>query len=76
MASASKRSVLRSGELTCPSCVQVIERALHALAGVTHAEVFVGTGRIEVVHDPERVGTADLVAAVRAVGYRATPALV
>jgi len=76
MSSAVKRIVLRSSELTCPSCVRVIERALRGLAGVTHAEVFVSTGRIEIFHDPERIGTTDLVAAIRAVGYRAAPALV
>ncbi|NLE71736.1 MAG: heavy-metal-associated domain-containing protein [Actinomycetales bacterium] len=66
------RTVLRSTELTCPSCVAKIERRLTALDGVTSAAVHVTTGRIVVEHD----GVPDdaLVAAVAEAGYRASPA--
>lgn len=68
------KTLLRSQELSCPSCVAKIERALLALDGVSHAKVHFTTGRIEVEHDPERVSPATLVETVRAAGYAATVA--
>lgn len=65
------KTLLRSDELNCPSCVPKIEKALSRLDGVTQAEVHFATGRIEVEHDPERVKAERLVAAVREVGYEA-----
>ncbi|WP_217913297.1 heavy-metal-associated domain-containing protein [Miltoncostaea marina] len=69
--SQSTRTVLRSDEFTCPSCVGRIEGRLRALEGVTAARVRFASGRVEVDHDPRRVSADDLVAAVRAAGYRA-----
>ena len=66
-----KKTVLRSQELTCPSCVAKIEKALKSVAGVEEAKVFFNTGRIEVQHDPEKAGAETLVKAVRSVGYEA-----
>jgi len=63
------KTTLRSKELTCPSCVAKIEKALKALDGVQDATVHFNTGRIEVEHDPETVHGEDLVEAVRSVGY-------
>ncbi len=65
------KTLLRSQELSCPSCVAKIEKALKALDGVTEARVFFNTGRIEVEHDGNRVKADDLVKAVRAAGYEA-----
>lgn len=65
------KTTLRSQELSCPSCVAKIEKALHGLAGVENAKVHFNTGRIEVEHDPARVDAAELVKAVRSVGYEA-----
>lgn len=64
-----KKTILRSKELTCPSCVAKIEKALTAVPGVEKAEVFFNTGRIEVQHDPEKADAEKLVGAVRSVGY-------
>ena len=66
-------TVLRSDELTCPSCVRKIEGALERLDGVERATVHFGAGRIEVEHDPARADTDALVHTVRAVGYEARP---
>jgi copper chaperone CopZ len=63
------KTILRSQELSCPSCVAKIEKALKALDGVEQATVHFNTGRIEVQYDPEAVKSDELVAAVRAVGY-------
>lgn len=63
------KTILRSQELSCPSCVAKIEKALTAVDGVEQATVHFNTGRIEVKHDPEAVKSDELIAAVRAVGY-------
>ncbi|NWN91619.1 heavy metal transport/detoxification protein [Marinobacter adhaerens] len=65
------KTILRSDELNCPSCVPKIESALGKIEGVTHSKVHFATGRIEVEHDAEQVKTDQLVSAVRDVGYEA-----
>lgn len=66
-----KKTILRSQELTCPSCVAKIEKALKAVPGVQEARVFFNTGRIEIQHDPAQAGPENLVSAVRSAGYEA-----
>ena len=68
------KTVLRSQELSCPSCVSKIEKALKALQGVSDAKVHFNTGRIEVEYDPSGLSAGDLVQAVRSVGYEAKEA--
>jgi copper chaperone CopZ len=68
------RTLLRSDELSCPSCVPKIEKALLALPGVTRAEVKFSSGRIEIEHDPAQSDVAALVNSVAKVGYAARPA--
>jgi copper chaperone len=69
-----KKTLLRSQELSCPSCVAKIESALKAVAGVTDAKVYFNTGKIEVQHDPQVVGAQELVNVVKSVGYEARAA--
>lgn len=64
------KTLLRSQELTCPSCVAKIEKALTSLRGVQGAVVHFNTGRIEVEHEPA-VSAAELVKAVQSAGYEA-----
>ena len=66
-----KKTILRSQEFSCPSCVAKIEKALSHLEGVETAKVHFNTGRVVVEHDPERVSADDLVKAIRATGYEA-----
>ncbi|NLG98921.1 MAG: heavy-metal-associated domain-containing protein [Chloroflexi bacterium] len=66
-----KKTILRSQELTCPSCVAKIEKALIAVPGVAEAKVFFNTGRIEVQHDPEQADAEKLVSAIKSAGYEA-----
>lgn len=66
-----KKTIIRSQELTCPSCVAKIEKALKAVPGVSDAKVFFNTGRIEVQHDPALAAPDTLVEAVRGAGYEA-----
>lgn len=70
----STKTILRSDEFSCPSCVTKIEKALHALPGVATAKVHFNTGRIEVEHDAASAPVETLVAAVRSAGYEARPA--
>ena len=63
------KTLLRSQELSCPSCVAKIEKALKAIDGVEQAKVHFNTGRIEADHDSQKVGSEVLVQAVRSVGY-------
>ncbi len=65
------KTLLRSQELSCPSCVAKIEKALKGREGVDDAKVYFNTGRIEVQHDPERISAEDLIKAVQEVGYEA-----
>lgn len=67
-----KKTVLRSDEFTCPSCVTKIEKRLSAMPGVEFAKVHFSTGRIEVEHDESASTVDDLVAAVKAAGYNAS----
>ncbi len=67
------KTILRSRELSCPSCVAKIEKALGALPGVASATVHFNTGRIEVEHDPVQAAVPELVSAVREAGYEAQP---
>lgn len=67
------KTVLRSDELSCPSCVAKIEKALQALPGVESAHVRFNTGRIEVEHDPQVAAVDALVQTVQGTGYAARP---
>ena len=67
------RTVLRSDDLTCPSCIRKIETALDRREGVSRSKVHFSTGRIEVHHDPALVNADELADVVRGVGYEATP---
>ena len=63
------KTILRSNELSCPSCVAKIEKQLRSLDGVSDAVVHFNTGKIEVEHDEETAGPQSLVETVRAAGY-------
>lgn len=65
------KTLLRSEELSCPSCVAKIEKALRGLDGVATAVVHFGSGKIEVEHDPLRATTQELMETVRRSGYEA-----
>lgn len=67
------RTILRSDDLTCPSCIRKIETALDRREGVFQSKVHFSTGRIEVRHDPALVSAKELADVVRAIGYGATP---
>jgi copper chaperone len=65
------KTILRSKDLSCPSCVAKIEKALKGLDGVSQARVHFTTGRIEVEHDPGKTNVSALIRAIGQVGYEA-----
>lgn len=66
------KTILRSKDLSCPSCIAKIEKALKAENGVTDAKVFFNSGRIEVQHDENLVEPNRLKEVVRSIGYEST----
>lgn len=73
MTNTATRTLLRSDELSCPSCVPKIEKALLALPGVEKVVVTFASGRIEVHHDPALSDVNALVNTVAKTGYTAKP---
>jgi len=65
------KTLLRSDQLSCPSCVAKIEKNLMSNRGVHYAKVHFNTGRIEVEHDAEQTSREELVSEVRQAGYSA-----
>ncbi|OLT20069.1 heavy metal transport/detoxification protein [Ornithinimicrobium sp. CNJ-824] len=68
------KTILRAEGFSCPSCVAKIERQVGRIKGVESVKVHFASARIEVVHDPAKASTDDLVAAVAKAGYTAKPA--
>ncbi len=57
----------------CPACLWLNESRLRALDGVASAEANWTAQTVRVRWDPERVALAQILAAVRRIGYRARP---
>ena len=55
--------------MSCAVCAQRVEKALSQVAGVEQAAVNFATEKAQVTFDPESVGVASLVDAVRSAGY-------
>lgn len=68
------KTILRAEGFSCPSCVAKIEKQVGRLPGVESVKVHFASARVEVVHDPARATTDDLVAAIAKAGYTAKPA--
>ena len=65
------KTILRSDDLSCPTCVDNIESSLDQTEGVSQAKVHFNTGRIEVEHVPETVSEDNLLEIVEQSGYEA-----
>lgn len=63
------KTILRSDELSCPSCVSNIESNLNNMKGIEEATVHFSTGRIEVAHNADIASEQDLIDAVQQSGY-------
>jgi Cu+-exporting ATPase len=62
--------------MTCASCVNRVERFLRAAPGVSEASVNLATESATIHYAPERVGIAEIVAAVSASGYEVPEAAI
>jgi Cu2+-exporting ATPase len=72
MAASAEVGLFLDG-LRCAGCVRRVEQALQAVSGVGEAAVNYTTGRAFVRYDPGHIGPPELVEAVTALGYQATP---
>ena len=59
--------------IRCASCVWLIERYLGGRPGILSARVNFVTGRAQVSWDPSETGIADVIRAIRALGYTPYP---
>jgi Cu+-exporting ATPase len=59
--------------MTCANCAQTIEKGIARMAGVSSATVNFAAEKLSVVYDTSRVESAELIARVADLGYRATP---
>jgi P-type Cu2+ transporter len=57
----------------CAACAGIIEAALLKLPGVAAARVNAASARLGLSWQPSRIALAEVLAALQAVGYRATP---
>jgi Cu+-exporting ATPase len=57
--------------MTCANCAQTIEKGVARMPGVSSASVNFAAEKLAVVYDPGQVQSADLIAKVDALGYRA-----
>ena len=60
---------LRIGGMTCPHCPPAIEKALAAVPGVTSAHVNLASNIARISYEPSRTKLADVVQAIRSIGY-------
>jgi copper chaperone CopZ len=58
--------------MTCASCVRAIEKALIKVYGIEHVSVSLPLNEVEVEFDALLIGTAEINAAIRSVGYSAS----
>ncbi|MFT7724659.1 MAG: cation-translocating P-type ATPase [Roseateles sp.] len=66
-------SQLQVAGIHCAACSGIIEAALLALPGVAAASVNPAAGRLALRWRPSRLALADVLAALQAAGYRASP---
>ncbi|MCK4507596.1 MAG: copper ion binding protein, partial [Desulfuromonadales bacterium] len=57
--------------MTCANCAQTIEKGIAKMPGVSSAAVNFAAEKLTVAYDPSQVQSADLIAKVDALGYRA-----
>ena len=60
---------LRIGGMTCPHCPPAIEKAVKSVAGVNSARVNLATKIARVDYDPSRAKVADILRAIRSIGF-------
>jgi copper chaperone len=69
----TKKIELNVANMTCPSCVGHVNRALAEVDGVTKVEMRLREGKVLVQYDPTVADVSTLVEALRDAGYESTP---
>ena len=69
---ATKSVTFRIQGMTCGGCVFGVRKVLSRLPGVSKADVSYEKSRAVVTYDPALVTTAQMIAAIRTLGYSAT----
>ena len=67
---------LRIGGMTCPHCPPAIEKVLRTTDGVASAHVNLVNQVARVEYDPSRTKVADILGAIRSLGYTVGTAIV
>ncbi len=70
---AVTRTLLRTNDFGCASCVYDVEKPLKRLPGVFDVEVSYASGRIEIDHDAGTISVKELIESVAKAGYTARP---
>ncbi len=65
---------LRIHGMTCASCVAHVEKSIQKLAGIEQVAVNLATEKVAVRYDKSRLRESDIIQAVAAAGYSASPA--
>lgn len=69
---ATKLVVFKINGMTCGGCVFAVRKVLGRLPGVSKANVSYEQSRAVVTYDPKLVTTAQMIAAIKTLGYTAT----
>lgn len=64
------KTVLRSSDLSCPSCIAKIEKNLKQHDGVKAVDIRFNSGRILVEHDETAISDTRLAEIVSSIGYK------
>ncbi len=70
---AITRTLLRTNDFGCASCVYDVEKSLKRLPGVSDVTVSYASGRIEIDHDARIISVSELIESVAKAGYTARP---
>ncbi len=65
----SEQIELRIGGMTCPHCPPAVEKAVAAVPGVMSARVNLASNTARIRYEPARTKLADVVQAIRSIGY-------
>ena len=65
------RTLLRTNDFGCTSCVYDVEKSLKRLPGVFDVTVSYASGRIEIDHDARTISVNDLIKGIAEIGYAA-----
>ncbi|ERL65498.1 heavy-metal-associated domain-containing protein [Schleiferilactobacillus shenzhenensis] len=64
-----EKVTLKLGGITCPSCLQKIEGAMHQISGVQDAKVLFNASKLKATIDPSQTSAQALADAVTKLGY-------